>query len=1398
MVSARCTPLFAACLLLMAATAASQPETHVSAALQRCKATARCPDAFHEFAPELLDAPTFYARKLPAAAAEETALYLDFEDWQLGGYALGRFADVASNSALFPPTSALAAAAADADAMLTPLHVTDGLVMINTTSLEMELPDGSVRLGELVLLEGGVPAASWTASSIYFGQEASIMLSGSRALQLASSSSLLLATELLVPPGECGGWPAGGQPSAVENGNGDASSNVRLLTATLTTAAANVDEVQTVTTFADDGENVGGHFRVCFLSACTHRLPVSASGDVFAARLAALPDIGDIDVHRSRPDSSGGHTWTVTFLSAVGDVPQLSAYGDSLDGVGVGVSTATAVQGNVMSGSFSLQLLDSLVEGIPFDITAAALRQRLLWAVPRLEEAIVVRSDPIANCTHGLHTNCRGPAGGYSWQLQLMTRWQNVAPAGPAQLGDNTTPREPLPLLVNATMLNGTAADVTLVVTGDVSIAYGGAGGAGGGAGGDGPTPPPPNVGHAAAAVGGRPRLLGSGCQSASDGGAGGAAGGSAQSLLRYAAAGGRVTAGGSGGGVLSLAAANDIIIAPEAALLLPGGDGQSGFQGGGGGGGGSLVMRAGGLVRIAGTLSLAGGRGGDATSNSTSSSSGAGGGGGRICIAAYAVKSALSQEAQSFAPGGAAGRLRQAPGGLAAQAGSPGVLILQPELVSDVSITDDGDGAVGSGRAVELSGAGFPLPSSRRQVPSIDGIGLTLPLRRPQQPSRVTFHFKVHATHAPLQQLRGPYFALHAADGGCATDSEGNIDLGACPQANSGLLGIGVHHGRFVYSGPFLTRPQQQLGLTAQVGHWYRVDILMDWDAARFRLLVDGLQLVSNGTMDTSRDVSLIRAYHVDDMVTRWDEVFVGKNVLRGVACPIVVDGQLVLVRPEQRGWVQDELGDGDRPYSITRHNSHLSEREFYQFNDGNLVFFDGEPHLAHRSDVQLDDDDGSPASRGLMESGALLRADEPDLHADSDAPFYMWYADFQQQPSGQYVVAACSSTDMQLWRLEGLMLHADNVTSGSGQPLPVLERPKVLYNNATQTFVMWLSADDDSERAGAAVVATSSHAAGPFHFNSSWMPEGVVERVEQLAVNETHDMTVMQAGDRAYLLRTYYKTVDYLLPRPVMMPMWESVKSSDGSTAYALSDHRANFRAGYDDVDDIALQVARKENLPWNVTCCREDGSCIDYVPPNADLGIDGGCPPGYAKLVLGQGRPVILSRYKSPDDPVNSEWVPDSVPAITDWGMSVYQTNSWQFNYHSGVPDDNREHATAADQLVGPLQIVQSRRSKYVAVHELSADYTQITRLVAELEGELDDGSQLIAVMSDSQLWTQAALNSTQLRQPLLLKTMEELGFAPKYWNGRQWLPQNETDIARWDNVAAVLAGESPPRP
>ena len=102
--------------------------------------------------------------------------------------------------------------------------------------------------------------------------------------------------------------------------------------------------------------------------------------------------------------------------------------------------------------------------------------------------------------------------------------------------------------------------------------------------------------------------------------------------------------------------------------------------------------------------------------------------------------------------------------------------------------------------------------------------------------------------------------------------------------------------------------------------------------------------------------------------------------------------------------------------------------------------------------------------------------------------------------------------------------MLHFRNISDqwGNLTQLFIAQRPKVIYNNVTERYVMWFQVEDKAPRNyGAAAVATSTKPNGPYIFHRTFYPDG----------NWTKDLAAFKLEDgSAYLVRTYFADVEYV----------------------------------------------------------------------------------------------------------------------------------------------------------------------------------------------------------------------------------------------------------------------------
>jgi hypothetical protein len=112
--------------------------------------------------------------------------------------------------------------------------------------------------------------------------------------------------------------------------------------------------------------------------------------------------------------------------------------------------------------------------------------------------------------------------------------------------------------------------------------------------------------------------------------------------------------------------------------------------------------------------------------------------------------------------------------------------------------------------------------------------------------------------------------------------------------------------------------------------------------------------------------------------------------------------------------------------------------------------------------------------------------------------------------------------------------VFHYTNITDMVyGSPGPFyIERPIVKYNAKTSSYVMWAVMDDSNRSYALSAVMSSPYEDGPFYFRRSLYPDG----------NRTRDQVLFYnygLSSQALIGRTYYLSVEYVLPQAIMQPV-------------------------------------------------------------------------------------------------------------------------------------------------------------------------------------------------------------------------------------------------------------------
>ncbi|GME50116.1 Carbohydrate binding module family 6 [Neofusicoccum parvum] len=138
-------------------------------------------------------------------------------------------------------------------------------------------------------------------------------------------------------------------------------------------------------------------------------------------------------------------------------------------------------------------------------------------------------------------------------------------------------------------------------------------------------------------------------------------------------------------------------------------------------------------------------------------------------------------------------------------------------------------------------------------------------------------------------------------------------------------------------------------------------------------------------------------------------------------------------------------------------------------------------------------------------------------------------YYLIGEDKTNGTYFlnVNCYSSTNLVDWKYEGALLSQQ--TSGDLGPGRIVERPKVIYNDATKQYVMWMHIDSSDYKDARTGVAVGSSVCGKYEYKGSWRPLGFQSRDMGLFKDDDGKGYLM-TEDRENGLRINALTSDYL----------------------------------------------------------------------------------------------------------------------------------------------------------------------------------------------------------------------------------------------------------------------------
>ncbi len=184
------------------------------------------------------------------------------------------------------------------------------------------------------------------------------------------------------------------------------------------------------------------------------------------------------------------------------------------------------------------------------------------------------------------------------------------------------------------------------------------------------------------------------------------------------------------------------------------------------------------------------------------------------------------------------------------------------------------------------------------------------------------------------------------------------------------------------------------------------------------------------------------------------------------------------------------------------------------------------------------MTNDSFQPGKKWLDTSGVPINAHGGGLLLHDGA--YYWYGEFKiEGDAGNYAqvgISCYSSTDLYNWKNEGIVLPVSTEPGNQIEKGCILERPKVLFNKETNTFVMWMHHELKGHGYDAAqvAVAVADNPRGPFKFLRAFRPNGQMSRDMTLFVDEAGQAWQVRSSEGNATMHFAKLTADYLDCQP------------------------------------------------------------------------------------------------------------------------------------------------------------------------------------------------------------------------------------------------------------------------
>jgi F5/8 type C domain/Glycosyl hydrolases family 43 len=172
-----------------------------------------------------------------------------------------------------------------------------------------------------------------------------------------------------------------------------------------------------------------------------------------------------------------------------------------------------------------------------------------------------------------------------------------------------------------------------------------------------------------------------------------------------------------------------------------------------------------------------------------------------------------------------------------------------------------------------------------------------------------------------------------------------------------------------------------------------------------------------------------------------------------------------------------------------------------------------------------------------------------------------WYWIGEDKSHNSGNFKAVNCyASKDLEHWEFRNAILTRDTAPELNASDR-IIERPKVIFNDTTGKYVMWLHWEGANYAEAAAGVFSSDTVDGDYKFERSFRPKNNMARDDQLFKDTDGKAYFMAAANENADMILYELTDDYLDIKRQVSTLWASSKREapavfkDGSNYFFIT---------------------------------------------------------------------------------------------------------------------------------------------------------------------------------------------------------------------------------------------------